>query len=223
MKKTLLTLIVVLSFAANAGAVNVNGKVQVMGRPSWAKVITVVYAEPIDGSRVQPGRFSMSQRNKTFSPTVLPVPAGSTIEFPNDDRVFHNVFSLSRPGSFDLGLYRAGASKSRLFSTPAIYRIFCNIHPQMTAVVLVLPTSYFTLTNPAGGYSLDLPPGRYRVTVWSERSTPSTAEISVAAAPVAVSDLRLDESKFVEVSHKNKFGEDYPALAYDPMIDRKSR
>ena len=223
MKKIFLSLVVLLLVGANLRAAAVSGRVQVMGRPRWVKVATVVYAEPLDNARVQPGKFSISQRNKTFSPPVLPVPVGSVVDFPNDDKVFHNVFSLSRPGPFDLGLYRSGATKNRTFSTPSIYRIFCNIHPQMTAIVLVLPTSYFTLTNAAGGYSLELPPGRYRLTVWSERSAPSTSDITVAAAPISVAEMRLDESRFVEVSHKNKFGEDYPAMAYDPMIDRKSR
>lgn len=208
--------------AAVSNAATVTGRVQVAGRPGPADVVTIVYAEPLDGARVQPGTFTVSQRNKTFLPRVLPVPVGSTVEFPNDDLFFHNVFSLSRPNPFDLGLYRAGTSERRLFRAPAVYRVFCNIHPQMTAVVLVLPTSYFVRVDAAGGYRLDLPAGRYRLAAWSERASGlSSADVTVGDAPLAAAELRLDESQFVAADRKNKFGLDYTRVAYDPVRDRR--
>ena len=221
--KTLSYVSMLMLVAAEAEAATVSGRVQVAGRPPAADVTTIVYAEPLDGARVEPGTFALSQRNKTFSPRVLPVPVGSTVQFPNDDLIFHNVFSLSRPGPFDLGLYRAGSSRSRSFRTPTIYRVFCNIHPQMTAIVLVVPTSYFTQTDRSGGYRIELPAGRYRITAWSERSQPTSADIALGANPVAVQDLRLDESQYVELGHRNKFGVEYASLAYDPVRDRKPR
>ena len=221
MKTTLLSII--LLSATVGQAATVSGRVQVAGRLSRTAAVTIVYAEPLDRAAVLAGTFTMSQKNKTFSPAVLPVPAGSTVQFPNDDLIFHNVFSLNRPSPFDLGLYRAGASKARTFSTPSIYRIFCNVHPQMTAIVLVLPTSYFTQADAMGNYRLDLPAGRYRLTAWSERSDPSTTEITVAAAPLNAASLSLDESRFVETGHKNKFGLDYALIAYDPLRDKKSK
>ena len=154
-------------------------------------------------------------------PRLLAVPVGSTVEFPNEDTLFHNLFSLSRPSPFDLGLYRAGASKSRVFAEPATYRVFCNIHPQMTAVILVLPTSFIAEVDASGAYRLDLPAGRYRVTAWSERAQPATVEIAASSSAVAVPDLALDESQFVELPHKNKFGQDYSKGGYDPLKDRK--
>jgi len=223
MKKTTCALLLLMMTSINSFGVVVTGRVRVTGRPARANTVTIVYAEPIDGAPVQPGTFSISQKNKTFSPSVLPVPTGSTVRFPNDDLIFHNVFSLSRPNPFDLGLYRAGASKDVVFRTPAVYRVFCNIHPQMTAVVVVVPTSYFTQTDAGGTYSLDLPNGRYRITAWSERAQPSTTEITVSGSPVALSELSLDESRFVETSHKNKFGAEYGAIAYDPLHDKKMR
>lgn len=156
----------------------------------------------------------MRQHKKTLLPRALVVPVGSTVDFPNEDLIFHNVFSLSSPHPFDLGLYRAGTSRSRTFSEPGLYRVFCNIHPQMTAVVLIVPTSFITEADTSGSYRLSLPPGRYRLTAWSERAQASSAEVTVGAAPVAAPGLTLDESKFVEMRHKNKYGQDYPKGAY---------
>lgn len=213
----------VIVVAAAAEGATVTGRVQATGRPVAADVVTIVYAEPLDGRSVKPGTFTLTQRNKTFSPRVLPVPVGSTVNFPNEDLIFHNVFSLTRPGPFDLGLYRAGSSQSRSFRTPAVYRVFCNIHPQMTAIVLVVPTSYFTETDTSGNYRLELPAGRYRVTAWSERSQLSSADVTVGGAALTMADLTLDESRFVAVARRNKFGEQYASIAYDPVRDRNPR
>jgi plastocyanin len=197
-------------------AAPITGHIRFIGRPPGVAAATIVYAEALDGGRVQPGQFKIEQKNKTFVPHVLAVPVGSTIAFPNDDLIFHNVFSLSRPNPFDLGLYRAGTSQNRTFPTSAVYRIFCNIHPQMSAVIIVLPTSHITEADTDGNYHLDLPAGRYRVTAWSERAESSSVEVAVSNSPLSAPDLALDESKFVETSHKNKFGQDYPKSAYDP-------
>src|ERR1700722_4205273 len=150
------------------------GQVHVTGRGAGINATTIVYAEALDGAvAVKPGKFSIAQKNKTFIPHVLAVPVGSTVDFPNNDPIFHNVFSLSHPNPFDLGLYRDGDTMSRKFATPATYRVFCNIHPEMAAVILVLPTPYITEADANGNYRLDLPPGRYRITAWSERAQPS--------------------------------------------------
>lgn len=207
--------------AAGVAAAPASGRVVVVGRGDRSPATTVVYAESLSGpSPTRPGRFKLTQQNKSFHPHVLAVPVGSTIDFPNLDPIFHNVFSLAK---FDLGLYRAGASKSRTFAEPAIYRVFCNIHPQMTAMILVLPTSHITEAEASGAYKLDLPPGRYRITAWSERSQPASVEVSVSDASTAIPDLTLDESKFVELAHKNKFGQDYSKSAYDPLKDAAPR
>ncbi len=207
----------ILTFTGLAYAAPITGSVRVTGRTPGSNVPTIVYAEPLDGKpAIAAGRYTMSQRKKSFTPRVLAVPVGSTMIFPNDDPIFHNVFSLSRPEPFDLGLYREGSTKTKTFTKQSIYRVFCNIHPQMTGVILVLPTPYITETDGASGYRLDLPAGRYRITAWSERSQPSSVEIEVGAAPDVAPDLALDESRFVETGHKNKFGQDYPKSAYDP-------
>ncbi len=216
MKRWLALLLVLLAVPLPARAVPMSGHVRFVGRAPGASVPTIVYAEALDGGRVQPGQFKMTQSNKTFMPHVLAIPVGSTVNFPNDDLIFHNVFSLSRPNPFDLGLYRAGATKDRSFTAAATYRVFCNIHPQMSAIILVLPTSYIVEADNNGNYRLDLPAGRYRITAWSERAQPSSVELSAGAGAPAVPDLTLDETQFAGVQHKNKFGQDYPKSAYDP-------
>ncbi len=214
--------ILVCIVAISAPSAQVSGRVVVTGRGDRTPAVTIVYAEPLSGQMsVRPGHFKLAQQNKSFQPRVLAVPAGSTVDFPNHDPIFHNVFSLSKPGPFDLGLYRAGASKSRVFNEPTTYRVFCNIHPQMTAVIAVLPTSFIAEANASGAYRIDLPPGRYRLTAWSERSPAASAEITVSEAAFSAPDLTLDESKFVELPHKNKFGQDYPKSAYDPLKDSR--
>src|SRR5262245_20386027 len=119
-------------------AIPVAGRVQIIGRAPGNPLPTIVYAEPLGGSsRPLPVRSTLRQLKKAFQPRVVAVPVGSTIQFPNDDPVFHNVFSLNPPEQFDLGLYREGASKSQTFKEPGVYRVYCNIHPQMSAVILV--------------------------------------------------------------------------------------
>jgi len=160
-------LLSLLLFCESALALPLTGRVVVAGRGSGGSVPTIVYAEALDGrTPIQPGQFTLTQKNKAFSPHVLAIPVGSTVVFPNEDLIFHNVFSLSRPGSFDLGLYRNGDSKTQKFTVPTTLRVFCNIHPQMAAVILVLPTSYIAEADASGNYRLDLPPGRYRITAW---------------------------------------------------------
>ena len=218
---TLALLVLALTPFAGEGT-EVAGHVRIGGRSSSTATATIVYAEKLDGDTpVHPAHRKLVQKNKTFNPPVLAVPVGSTVDFPNEDPIFHNIFSLSRPEPFDMGLYRAGASKSRVFSEPATYRVFCNIHPQMTAVILVLPTSWIVETDAAGAYRLDLPSGRYRVTAWSERAQPASAEVAVSSSAVAAPDLSLNEANSVELPHKNKYGQDYPSGSYNPQKDWK--
>jgi plastocyanin len=202
--------------AAPLLAIPVAGRVQIIGRAPGTALPTIVYAEPLGGSaRPQAGRFTLRQVKKAFQPRVLAIPTGSTVQFPNDDAVFHNVFSLNPPEPFDLGLYREGASKTQTFKDPGVYRVYCNIHPQMAAVILVVATPYIVEADARGAYRLDLPAGRYRVTAWSERSQPVSTEVTVNAGAATLPDLTLDESKAVVVTHTNKFGQAYPKSAYD--------
>jgi len=214
MKRKMLTACFLALFAMASPAVaggEVTGKLKITGRPAAATVTTIVYAEPIEAQPpAAPKTYKLFQKDKSFSPRVLAIPVGSSVEFINEDPILHNVFSLSPPSPFDMGLYKSPKSKTRTFNAPALYRVFCNIHPQMTAVILVVATPYITEADAAGNYRLELPPGRYRITAWSERSIEATAEMTVASSGITAPDLTLDESHYVELPHKNKYGDDYP-------------
>ena len=204
-----------LSTTIHVDAGAVTGMVRTVARAGVTPAAAVVYAEPIDAPATRaPRRFTLTQKNKTFQPHVLAVPLGSTVEFPNNDPIYHNVFSLSGPQPFDLGLYRAGETRPRTFTSPGTYRIFCNIHPQMTALVIVAPSAFTTVAAPDGRFMLDLPPGRFRVTAMSERTSPVSIEIASTPGASALPELTLDESAWASVQHKNKFGKDYPTAAY---------
>jgi plastocyanin len=206
--------LLVLALSNTAFADQLSGRVEWQTRGSATPAQAVVYAEPIDRpAPLIPGTAAIQHKNKTFLPHVIAVPAGSTIAFPNDDAIFHNAFSLSQPEPFDMGLYRAGESKQRVFGKPGSYHVFCNIHPQMAAFVVVTATPYVTVAGQDGAWRLDLPPGKYRVTALSERASPVTVEVSVNGAATS-SGLVLDESAFVATPHLNKFGRPYPKDAY---------
>ncbi len=209
----LLAVCALLPVVADAGPVS--GMIRTQTSKGVSPATAIVYAEPIDSpAPSRPGRFILGQKNKTFQPRVLAVPVGSTVAFPNDDLVFHNVFSLSGPQPFDLGLYRAGESRERTFAQPGTYRVFCNIHPQMTAIVVVVPTPHATSASSDGRYVLDLPPGKYRLTATSERAGRVSVEVTSTAGAVSAPDLTLDESTWVFVQHKDKFGKEYSTAAY---------
>jgi plastocyanin len=199
----------------HSSAEQLSGRVEWKTRGSAKPAPAVVYAEPLDRTvPVTPAKASIQHRNKTFLPHVIAVPAGSTITFPNDDPIFHNAFSLSPPQPFDMGLYRGGASKQQVFGKPGVYHVFCNIHPQMAAFLVVSPTHFVTVAAQDGGWRLELPAGRYRVTALSERAAPVTVETSVSGGAATVSGLLLDESAFVSTEHLNKFGKPYAKDAY---------
>ncbi len=211
-----LTLALFSSAVRSTAAATVTGHVDVKTAAGTSVTSSVVYAEPLDrAAPLRPVTARIVQKEKGFSPQVLVVPVGSTVEFPNLDPIFHNVFSLSPPAPFDLGLYRAGEVKQRTFTQTGGYRVFCNIHPQMTALIVVAPTPYVTMTGADGRYSFDLPAGIYRVTARSDRAAPVSVEMTVGPGAAAVPELTLDESRYVASAHKNKFGQDYPVGTYE--------
>jgi len=205
-----------LTATGSARAETITGKVDAQTKSGASRGATIVYAEPLDAPAPRkPTTIRLEQKDKTFRPSVIVLPVGSTVEFPNLDAIFHNVFSLSRPEPFDLGLYRSGASKSRTFMQPGTYWVFCNIHPQMAAFLAVVPTPWATLADATGSFRLELPRGRYRLTALSDRAQPVTAEMTVGAGTTDAPALKIDETAWIGLSHKNKFNQDYPASAYE--------
>lgn len=138
----------------------------------------------------EPGRAVMDQRNETFLPRLLAVQTGTTVDFPNSDSTYHNVFSLSRARRFDLGRYAAGKTKSARFDRPGVVRVFCDIHSHMSAFVVVFNHPYFRVTDAEGRFRIDnVPPGTYTVVGWYEGEARTQRSVTVTAG--AVADLEL--------------------------------
>src|SRR6202030_711780 len=135
-----------------------------------ARVVVYLESAPRGAfEQAEPGRASMDQRNETFVPHVLAITTGTTVDFPNSDKLYHNVFSLSKTRRFDLGRYAAGHSQSVRFERPGIVRVFCDIHSHMNAFILVFSHPFFALTDQEGRYRIDnVPPGTYNVIAWNE-------------------------------------------------------
>ena len=147
---------------------------------------SVVYLEtaprPAFDQRDEP-RAKLDQRNEAFAPHVLAIVAGTTVDFPNNDQTYHNVFSLSSTKPFDLGRYAAGRSKSIRFDRPGIVRVFCDIHSHMSAFILVFAHRHFAVTDDEGRYRLDnVPPGTYTVIAWNESAPSDSRRVIVPEA-----------------------------------------
>jgi plastocyanin len=127
------------------------------------------------------GHAVMDQRNETFVPHVLAITTGTTVDFPNSDRIYHNVFSLSKTARFDLGRYAVGHSRSVRFDRAGIVRVFCDIHSHMNAFILVFSHPFFAVTDADGRYHIDnVPPGTYAVIAWNEGVSSDAQAITVA-------------------------------------------
>ena len=186
----------------------------------------VVWLTPLDRGVTVPlvpaSRPRLTQHNKSFEPHLLVVPVGSTVDFPNRDPFFHNVFSLFDGKRFDLGLYEAGATNSVKFDRVGVSLLFCNIHPEMSAVVVALSTPYYAVSDRTGHVTIsDVPDGKYELHVWYERSQPE--DLKTLARTVVLTDsfhdlgvLTIPQDPGFALSHKNKYGQDYapPAQGY---------
>jgi len=146
---------------------------------------SVVYLETAPQAAFEtppPGRAVLDQRNETFVPPLIAVTVGSTVDFPNSDRVYHNVFSLSKPRRFDLGRYPRGQSRSVVFDRPGVVRVFCEIHSHMSAYVLVFAHRFFAVTDAGGRFRLDeVPPGSYTLALWNDGAVRARRELRVEA------------------------------------------
>jgi plastocyanin len=168
----------------------------------------------IPGSPMPAGpkaKKTMTSKDKRFDPRVVAVATGGTIDFPNVDKIYHNVFSPSDRNKFDLGLYRNGASRSMTFENPGLVKIYCNIHPQMAAYLMVVDGGAHAVTGPDGVAVLrGLRPGRYTVKVWDEKGGERSETADVASGRVTMLPVSLDATSWRDLPHKNKHGKDYP-------------
>lgn len=203
---TVLAAVSVLSVsgrAQSAGAGTIRGRVEILdGAPAERPATralglseiratperrrAVVYLSAQQGRlehTTEPVRATIDQRGETFLPRVLAVTVGSTVDFPNSDPIYHNVFSLSRARSFDLGRYPAGRSKSVRFDRPGVVRVFCDIHSHMSASILVFAHPFYAVTADDGSYRIGgVPPGTYLVNAWMENRPTQSREVVIASS-----------------------------------------
>jgi plastocyanin len=172
---------------------------------------TVAWLPDVPVSSGSTTEVAFSQRDKQFDPRLAVVSVGSTIDFPNYDRVFHNVFSLSAPKTFDLGLYRRGKSKSVRFDQPGLVQIYCNIHPHMAAFLMIVESGRHGVADAAGVVDLDnVPAGAHTVAGWNVRGGMWSREISVRPGRSTSVTIEIDISNWREAPHLNKLGKEYP-------------
>lgn len=180
----------------------------------------VVWLSPVDA--VRPVRattdrthYRLVQHNKRFEPGLLVVPVGSVVDFPNADPWFHNVFSLYRGKRFDLGLYQAGAQRSVRFDRIGPSYLFCNIHPEMTGVVLAIDSDLFAVTDKNGRYTIaGVAPGKYVLHVWYENATQESLQalqrlVTIQSDDRSLPAISVTALKQIPAEHKNKYGQDY--------------
>jgi plastocyanin len=225
-----LGLLLSLAALASAQEVTVTARVAPIAKSAHSQAHNVVlWLTPVgdqsslrgDPSNVPKPR--LTQQSKHFSPHVLVVPVGSVVEFPNRDPFFHNVFSLFEGKRFDLGLYEAGTTRDVHFDKPGISYIFCNIHAEMSAVVIALQTPFYGISNQHGDIVIPhVPVGRYTLRIWDEVALPEalndmTREVTVSEDTSTLGLFRLPEAAS-QPSHKNKYGRDYDPPAPDSPV-----
>jgi plastocyanin len=220
MSQRVAVLILSMVSAVAADSAPVSGRVEIREKGNVKRAVVrevLVYlsgarAELPEALRNRP--VSIASRNKTFSPHVEVIPIHGSVSFPNEDDIMHNVFSLSKGNKFDLGLYKNGAKKDFTFSQPGLVRIYCNIHPQMSAFLQVVENPYFAWATADGGFIIgDVPPGSYQLNAWHEEgeaSQPLVVTESGASGLV----LPIDVSGYAKRPHLNKFGKPYKREKY---------
>ena len=183
----------------------------------------VVWLEPLAGKPEgkPPGTATIAHKGKRFIPHVVAVRTGARVTFPNLDPFFHNAFSNYDGQMFDVGLHPPGSTREVVFRRPGIVRMFCNIHPTMSAVIVVLDTPYFAVSNAKGEFVIaDVPAGDHRLKFFHERALPDAlktleSKITVGQEDLGLGSVTISESGYLAAPHKNKFHKDYPAVIQD--------
>lgn len=214
---------------ASVPGLNVSGKVELSPVPERSRPREqdlsdiVVWLKPVHSTpqALPSEHLRLLQKDKMFHPHTLAITMGSVVDFPNADPIFHNAFSNFDGQLFDVGLYPPGTSRSVHFRRPGIVRVFCNIHPAMSAVIVVVDTPYFTKANRDGSYQMaNVPPGVYELHVFDERAaagpnSPTEVTVDEHGSQVVVPTIHVSEAGYLHVTHKNKYGLDYPPSSAD--------
>jgi hypothetical protein len=232
-------LCLVMARAASAGSASepgvVNGRIEILnpkvklrdGRADAGGVVVWLIPLPgAHGAEILPARRTLEQVGKRFVPHVMAVQVGAEVDFPNRDPFFHNVFSVYNGKTFDLGLYANGESRPVRFTRVGVSHIFCNIHSQMSAIIVTVDTPYFAVSGPDGAISIKgLPQGDYELHVWHERSDAKqlaelTALVKVTSAGGDLGTIRVNEAGYIPSIHKDKYGEELSPESGQPTYRR---
>jgi len=207
--------------AAGVSAGRVTGRISILekdNKPSPDLGDAVLYLEspasPSPATAAKPVTIEIAITDKTYAPHVVVVPVGSTVRFPNHDPFNHNVFSVSEPNTFDLGLYGRGEVKSQTFEHPGLVRVYCNVHPRMVAYVFVMENRYYAQPGSDGSFAIDnVPAGRYRLHVWHERIPSEVVKDVSAGGAEPELQVALNARGYKWQPHRNKYGRNYPTNA----------
>jgi plastocyanin len=188
-----------LGAAERAKSGTVKGTITIAGKPTQDVIVSVEGVDPkqmkADLANIKAKRAVMDQRGMKFIPLVLPVVAGTTVDFPNNDKTFHNVYSKGGAKNFDLGLYPAGQTRSTTFEQPGVARILCNAHPNMEAFIVVKEHPYFSAADSRGNYEIkDVPLGKARLEIWHPTLGTRTVPVNVSRAGEVIA-LDIDLKK----------------------------
>ena len=191
------------------GSVKGSVTVLVKGKAKADKKGVVVYLENVPGAPPKLKNAVIRQREKQFDPPLTIVVKGTTVDFPNEDKIFHNVFSVSRPARFDLGLYKSGTAKSVEMKRAGTVDVYCNIHPEMIAKVKVLDNAYYTITGGDGKFEIpNVPAGEYPIVAWLPTGDEAKGTVKVKAGEAA--EIKLEVSEVAKKdTHTRKDGTPY--------------
>jgi hypothetical protein len=216
--------------AQDRPAVNPRGEVRLRLESSLPgrhrAVPAVIWLEPMPGTPPAPfephGHYTLVQKNRTFIPHLQVIPLGSVVQFPNEDPFFHNVFSLFDGKRFDLGLYEAGSTRSVTFSRKGVSYIFCNIHPEMSAIIIALDTPLYAIADAHDAFALDhIPPGDYALHLWIEGTPQSyldqiTRPLQVSQHQISLGVIRAPIAAAIGIEHDNMYGSTYSPETKSP-------
>jgi plastocyanin len=208
--------------ASVTGALEITNSQQAAVRKNKDYSGVVIWLVPVGrNAPITPKREVMRQKERHFQPHVVAIPVGGTVDFPNLDPIFHNAFSNFAGQPFDTTLYKPGTSRSQVFKTPGIVRVFCNIHPTMSAIIAVVPTPWYAVTESSGRFAIaNIPAGEYELHLFHERSLPDHLQflertITVPEGGLALPLISISETGYIPTPHMNKYGKPYPPVSND--------
>jgi plastocyanin len=213
-----LFLFLAAGFPATLAAGTLRGQVEVLEKKDKKASDLSDVVVWVEGPRVTPtpSRATINMKKKRFEPSVVVVPVGGEVAFPNMDPILHNAFSVSGENRFDLELYKKPESRSHVFQHPGIVRVYCNIHPQMSAFVVVRDNPYWARVGKGGRFTIEgVPAGKWVVAAWHPRAADVVAQdVVVTETGAAEVALKLDASRYKRGSHLNKYGKKYDKDSY---------